>query len=68
MNPKKLDTMESMKFPTFHKEVESLNRRLAVLSQFLAKFREKSFPFFQVLRANKQFQWMPECEEAFQNP
>lgn len=67
LNPEKLDAIERIRSPTCHKKVQSLNSRLVSLNRFLAKYGDNSFPFFEVLRANKKFEWMPECEEAFQN-
>lgn len=56
-----------MKNPTCHKEVHNLNGILVVVSRFLAKSGDKSFPFFDVLRDNKKFEWTLGCEEAFQD-
>jgi len=38
---------------------------MASLARFLAKSGDKSLPYFQCLRKNTKFQWMPECELAF---
>lgn len=38
----------------------------ATLGRVLSKSREKFLFFFQVLRANKNFEWMPEWKDAFQ--
>lgn len=54
LNPEKLDTIERMKSPTYHKEVQSLNERLTMLSRFLTKSGDKPLPFFQVLLVNKK--------------
>lgn len=67
VNLEKFNSIEGMKSLTCHKEVQTLNERLAALSSFLAKACDKSLPFFQVLGANKKFEWMPECKEAFQD-
>lgn len=46
VKPEKLEDIEQMKSPTFHKEVQILNGRLAALNRFLVKFGDKSIPFF----------------------
>lgn len=56
-----------MKSLNCHKGVQSWNERLAACSRFLAKSGDKSMPSVQVLRANKKFEWTPECKEEFQN-
>ena len=66
VNPEKLQAIEDMRSPTCHREVQALNGRLAALGRFLAKSADKSLPFFEVLRANKKFEWTNKCEEAFQ--
>ena len=64
-NPEKVEAIDQMSSPRNHKEVQRLNGRLAALERFLAKSGEKHLPFFKVLRANKKFDWTPECETAF---
>ncbi|XP_022864179.1 uncharacterized protein LOC111384161 [Olea europaea var. sylvestris] len=48
------------------KEVQSLNGQIAALSRFISRATNKSLPFFKVLKQGKKFQWISECEKAFQ--
>ena len=65
-NPDKCRAILEMKSPTCVREVQQLNGRLAALSRFLAGSALKSLPLFSLLRKGCQFEWTPECEEAFQ--
>ena len=64
-NPKKVQAILDMKFPSSVKEVQQLIGRLAALNRFLSKSAEKSLPFFKTLGARRKFEWTKECEEAF---
>ncbi|XP_015952451.1 uncharacterized protein LOC107476997 [Arachis duranensis] len=55
-----------MKSSTCLREVQQLNGRLAALSRFLAGSALRSLPLFSLLKKGCQFEWTPECEEAFQ--
>ena len=66
-NPEKIEAIEQMKSPGNHREVQRLNGRLAALERFLARTGDKHLPFFKILRANKKFEWTPECEAALQD-
>lgn len=68
VNLKKLYSIEGIKSPTCHKEVQSMNGTLVVLSRFLSKFGENLLSFLQeLLRVNTKFKWTCECEEALQH-
>ena len=56
-----------MNSPTKTKEVPSLTQRIAALSIFVSKSTDKCVPFFNILRGNKNFEWIDECERAFQD-
>lgn len=56
-----------MRSPVNVKEVQRLEGRLASLSRFLPRSTEKARPLFKLLRKPQQFEWGPECEEAFQD-
>ena len=45
------------------KEIQRLTGRIATLSRFVSRSRDKCRPFFQVLK--KAFHWDAQCEEAF---
>lgn len=57
VNPRMLEAIEGVKSPTCQRKVQSLNERLATLNRFLAISGDKSLPFFQVLRSNRNFEW-----------
>lgn len=65
-NPEKNIAIENMKSSTCQKKVQRLNRCMADLKRFLSNSWEKSLFFFQVLKGNKKFEWMPECQDVFQ--
>ena len=48
------------------KEVQRLNRRIAALSRFISKSSDHCVSFFKALKGKKDFEWTPECEDAFQ--
>lgn len=47
-------------------EIKRLTGWLTALSRFLAKYDERSLPFFKALRGGKNFQWTADSEKAFQ--
>ena len=55
----------NMTSPKTIKEVQSLTRRVATLNRFVSKATDKCLPFFKTLK--QAFQWINECEVAFQN-
>ncbi|XP_019159996.1 PREDICTED: uncharacterized protein LOC109156598 [Ipomoea nil] len=65
-NPEKVRTILDMEPPRSIKEVQRLNGRLAALGRFLSKSAERSLPFFQILKKSKGFEWMPDCQKAFE--
>ena len=62
-NPDKIKDVLDMPPPSNIKEVQRLTGRIAALSHFVSKARDKCQPFFQILK--KAFQWDAHCEEAF---
>ncbi|XP_064944527.1 uncharacterized protein LOC135596398 [Musa acuminata AAA Group] len=64
-NPEKVQAIVSMQSPGTTKDLQRLNGRLVVLSRFLARSGDRYLPFFKALKNPKNFQWTPECEEAF---
>ncbi|GAB2268980.1 hypothetical protein Dimus_038750 [Dionaea muscipula] len=65
-NPEKIQTIIDMAPPRSVKEIQKLTDKLAALSRFLSRSADKSLPFFKVLRGQKQFEWTPECQRAFE--
>lgn len=52
--------------PSNIKEVQQLTGRLAALSCFLSCAGDKAFSFFASIKKKENFEWTPQCEEAFQ--
>ncbi|KAL5798720.1 hypothetical protein ACOSQ2_003540 [Xanthoceras sorbifolium] len=65
-NPEKIKSLCDMQSSTKPKHVQILNRHVIQLSRFISKLIDKCVPFFNVLRGNKKFEGMEECELAFQ--
>ena len=62
-NLDKIKVVQDMQPPSNTKEVQRLTRRIAALSRFVSRSRDKCRPFFQVLK--KAFHWDAQCEEEF---
>lgn len=54
-----------MTSPKRVKEVQRLTGRIATLNRFISKATKKCLLFFKTLK--QAFQWIDECEAAFQN-
>nr|XP_009388102.1 PREDICTED: uncharacterized protein LOC103974923 [Musa acuminata subsp. malaccensis] len=65
-NPEKVQAVIDMQSPRTIKDLQRLNGRLVAMSRFLARSGDRCLPFFRALKNPKSFQWMAECEEAFQ--
>nr|KYP72966.1 Pro-Pol polyprotein [Cajanus cajan] len=65
-NPDKCQAILEMKSPGTLKEVQKLAGRLTSLSRFLPRLAEISQPILALLKKAKQFSWIDECEESFQ--
>ncbi|XP_071911808.1 uncharacterized protein [Coffea arabica] len=64
-NPDKVKAIMDMAPPRSIKEVQRLAGRMAALNRFLSKSAVRGFPFFRALRRGPQFEWTPECQQAF---
>ena len=64
-NQKKFKAILDMASPKTVKEGQRLTVHIAALNKFVSKATNKCLPFFKVLK--QVFQWMDECEAAFQN-
>lgn len=66
-NPAKIKALMEMRSPKSVKEVQSLTGRIAALNWFVSKSSNKCHEFFKAIKkVGKNFEWTPECEEAFQ--
>ncbi|GJR56222.1 hypothetical protein Tco_1406743 [Tanacetum coccineum] len=68
-NPSKVKAITDLKPLRTLKEIQSLNGKLAALSQFFSKGADKSLLFFKALKSctnKKTIQWTTNAEEGFQ--
>ena len=65
VNPEKVRGIMELTPLKMVKEVQSLNRKIAVLNRFVSKATDKCLPFFYTLK--KSFEWTDECQHAFEN-
>ncbi|KAL0442185.1 UNVERIFIED_CONTAM: hypothetical protein Sradi_0157400 [Sesamum radiatum] len=52
--------------PTNINEVQRQIGRMAALTRFISIFAENGLPFFRTLRKVKYFEWIEECQQAFE--
>ncbi|GJS06566.1 reverse transcriptase domain-containing protein [Tanacetum coccineum] len=65
-NPSKVKAVTDLDQPRTLKDIQSLNGKLAALSQFLSKGAERSLAFFKVLKGckdKKNIQWTTEADK-----
>ncbi|KAL0303251.1 UNVERIFIED_CONTAM: Retrovirus-related Pol polyprotein from transposon opus [Sesamum radiatum] len=60
------DILQRNEAPRNIREVQRLTGRLAALNRFISRSSDKGLPFFKVLKNIKNFQWTPECQQAFE--
>ena len=59
-------TILDMLTPRSKKEIHKLVGQLALFNMFISKSSDKSYPFFKVLKKNKEFIWDQEYEDKLQ--
>ena len=64
-NPEKVQALAKMQEPVNIKGVRQLTGRLAALSRFISRLRERTLPFYQLLRKGGKFEWREEARNAF---
>jgi len=64
-NPNQINAFLNMPSPRNFKEVQRLTGQIAALNRFISRSTDKSLPFYQILKGNKEFLWDEKCEEAF---
>ena len=67
VNLDQIEAVKCLKPQSNPKEVQVLTVMLAALNRFISKFADHYWPFYQLLRKWKKFQWDEECEKAFQD-
>ena len=66
-DPDQISAILNMRSPTYMKEDQMLNGRLAALNRFISRSTDKCKSFFQALKKNEaDFGWNEECEMTFQ--
>nr|GEY44509.1 protein NYNRIN-like [Tanacetum cinerariifolium] len=68
-NPSKVKAVTDLDQPRTLKDVQSLNEKLAALSQFLSKGAERSLAFFKVIKGckdKKSIQWTTEADKELE--
>lgn len=69
VNPKKNKAINSMHSLISLKDVQVLAGQIVAINMFVSTLEEMCFHFFRLLRKvnTTEFQWIEECEEAFQD-
>ena len=68
INPSQIAAIRNIEEPRRIKDVQSLAGKVAALSRFISKATNKCVPFFDLIkRGKKNFEWTPDCVEAFRN-
>ena len=65
-NLEKIKAIIDMKHPSFKKEIQQQNGRIAALSRFISKLAERCLPFM-TLQQTKDFSWSDECRQSFED-
>jgi hypothetical protein len=65
-NPSKIEAILRMEPPSTKKGAQRLVGRLASLNIFISRSAERNFPFFEMLKSAKVFQWGPVQQKAFE--
>ena len=66
VNPDQIKAINNMRTPRNPKEVQKLTRMAAALNRFISQSADRCRPFFLLINKWKNFEWMKECAEAFQ--
>jgi hypothetical protein len=64
-NPDKIKALIEIQEPVSVKDVQKLIGIVVALNRFIPRAAERSFPFFQVLKSSKNFQWSETQIQAF---
>jgi hypothetical protein len=64
-NPDKVKAIEEMRPLCNLKEIQRLAGCMAALGRFIARSREKSLPFFKLVKRTRKFEWTPETDKVF---
>jgi hypothetical protein len=65
-NPEKIQAILTMGKPAKLHDVQKFARRVAALSQFIARLGEKALPFYALMKKlDNKFEWTEEADAAF---
>jgi hypothetical protein len=65
-NPEKIQAILTMGKPAKLHDVQKLAGRVAALSRFVARLREKALPFYALMKkSDNKFEWTEEADTAF---
>ena len=68
INPDQIAAIRNIKEPRKIRDVQSLAGKVAAVGRFISKAIDKCVPFFDLIKRGKgNFEWTPDCMEAFQN-
>jgi hypothetical protein len=66
VDPSKVQDVLSWKAPTSVNDIQSFLGLPGYYRRFIEGFSKKSKPMTELLKKNKQIEWMPACEASFQ--
>ena len=66
VNPDQIKAINNMQTPRNPKEVQKLTGMAAALNKFISRSVNRCRPFFLLINKWKNFEWIEECVEAFQ--
>ena len=66
VNPDQVKVINSLQPLRNPKEVQKLTRMMAALNQFISRSADRCRPFFLLMNKWKNFEWIEECAQAFQ--
>ena len=66
VNPDHIKAINNLRSPRNPKEVQKLTRIATALNKFISRSAAKCRPFFLLINKWKGFEWIEECDTAFQ--
>ena len=65
-NPEKIQAITSLAKPACINDVQRLAGRIAALSRFISRLREKAIPLYRMMKKTNCFVWSDAANEAFE--
>ena len=66
VNPDHIKAINNLRSPRNPKEVQKLTRIATALNKFISRSADKCRPFFLLINKWNGFEWIEECDTAFQ--